>query len=56
MCSRAFESGLVPEYWRFAVTVSVYKGKVETTECKNYRGINAVGKIYSGILAVRIHT
>ena len=36
----AFESGLVPEDWRSAVTVQLYKVKGERTECKNYRGIS----------------
>ena len=35
-----FESGVVSEYWRSAVTVSLYKDKGERTECKNYRGIS----------------
>ena len=29
----AFESGVVPEDWRFAVIVPLYKGKGERTEC-----------------------
>ena len=43
-----FKSGVVPENWRFAVIVPLYKGKGEKTECKNYRGIcllSVVGKI-----------
>ena len=49
----AFESGVVPEYWSSAVIVSLYKGKGEMTECKNYGGISllcVVEKIYAGIL------
>ena len=49
----AFESCVVAEDWRSAVIVSLYKGKGERTECKNYRGISLssmVGKIYEGIL------
>ena len=49
----AFKSGVVPEDWKFAVIVSMYKGKGERTECKTYRGISlvsVVGKIYAGIL------
>ena len=38
-CNMAFESGFVPENWRSAVTVPLYKGKGERTECRNYRGI-----------------
>ena len=32
----------VPEDWRSAVTVPLYKGKGKRTECKNYRGISLV--------------
>ena len=49
----SFESGVVPEDWTFAVIVPLYKGKGESTECKNYRGISLLsvgGKIYAGIL------
>ena len=47
------ESGGVPEDWRSAMIVPLYKGKGERTECKNYRGISllsVVGKMYAGIL------
>ena len=52
-----FESGVLPEDWRSAVIVPLYKGKGERTECKNYRGISfsVVGKIYAGILVDRVH-
>ena len=49
----AFESGGVPEDWRSAVIVPLYKGTGERTGCKNYRSISLlslVGKIYPGIL------
>ena len=52
-----FESGVVPEGWRSAVIVPLYKGKGERTECNNYRGISllsVVGKIYAGILVERV--
>ena len=54
----AFESGGVPEDWRSAVIVQLYKGKRERTECKNYRGISLlsmVEKIYAGILVDGVH-
>ena len=38
--------------------VSLYKGKVEKTECKNYRGISlltVIGKIYTQIVVDRVH-
>ena len=44
----SFESGVVPEDWRSAVILPLYKGKGDRTECKNYRGVNllsVVGKI-----------
>ena len=48
----AFESGVVPEDWRSAVIVPLYKGKGERTECKNYKSISLFsvdGKIYVAI-------
>ena len=33
LCNMAFESGVVPEDWRSAMTVPLYKGKGERTEC-----------------------
>ena len=56
LCNMAFKSGVVPEDWRFAVIIPLYKGKGKKYECKNYRGISllsAVGKIYPGILVDR---
>ena len=51
----AFESG-VPEDWRYAVIVSLYKAKGERNECKNSRGISlsVVGNIYARILIGRV--
>ena len=43
----------MPEEWKSAVFVPLYKGKGERTECRNYRGtsmLSMVVKIYSGIL------
>ena len=37
LCNTTFESDVVSEDWRFAVIASLYKGKGEMTECKNYR-------------------
>ena len=53
ICNIAFESGVVPEAWRSAMIIPLYKGKGGRTECNNYRGISllsVVGKIYAGIL------
>ena len=54
----AFETGGMPEDWRSAVIVPLYKGKGDGTECKNYKGISllsVVGKIYARILVDRVH-
>ena len=53
----AFESGVVPEDWRSALIVILYKGKEERAECKNYRGISLLsvaGKISAGFLVDRV--
>ena len=52
-----FESGVVPEDWRYDVIVPLYKGKGEGIECNNYRAtslLTAVEKIYVGILVDRV--
>ena len=57
LSNMAFESGVVPEDWRSAMTLPLYKGKWERTECKNYKGIsllNEVGEIYAGILVDKV--
>ena len=36
----AFEISIVPEVWKSAVTVLLFRGERERTECKNYRGIS----------------
>ena len=53
----ASESGVVPEDWRSAATVPLYKRKGVRAEGKNYRGISllsVVGKIYVLILVDRV--
>ena len=53
----ASESAVVPEDWRFAVIVPLYKGKGERIYCSNYIVISllsVVGKIYAGILVDRV--
>ena len=35
LCNMAFASGVVPEDWRSALTIPLYKGKGERTECKS---------------------
>ena len=58
LCNLAFDSGVVPEERRSAVTVPLYKGKGERMECTNCRGISllliVVGKIYASILLGRV--
>ena len=51
------ESGVMPEDWRFAVTIPLYRGNGDRTKGKNYIGISLsmVGKIHVGILLDRIH-
>ncbi len=47
----------VPEDWRKAIIVPLYKGKGKREECNNYRGITQLsvpGKIYGGILNERM--
>ena len=58
LCHMAFESDIVPEDWRSPGIVPLYKGKGESNECKNYRGISlsVFRKIYAGILIDRVHT
>ena len=36
----AIESDIGSEDWKSAVTVQLYKGKGETTECEKYRAIS----------------
>ena len=47
----------MPEDWRSAVTVPLYKGKGERTQRSSYRDISllcVVGKIYAGIIVHRV--
>ena len=34
VCNMGFQSGVVPEDWRFDESVPLYKGKGERVECK----------------------
>ena len=52
-----YEDGRVPEDWRKACIVPIYKGKGCKMECRNYRGISLLsipGKIYGRIIIQRI--
>ncbi len=47
----------MPEDWRKAIIVLLYKGKGNREECNNYRGISLLsvpGKIYGRILNERM--
>ena len=49
--------GRVPEDWRSACIVPLYKGKGDKCECSSYRGISllsVVGKVYGRVLIERI--
>ncbi len=57
ICNRAWEQCEVPEDWRKAIIVPLYKGKGKREECNNYRGISLLsvqGKIYGRILNERM--
>ncbi len=53
ICERAWKSGEVPDDWKKAIIVPLYKGKGSRSECGNYRGISLLsvpGKVYGRIL------
>ena len=55
----AFKSNIVPEYWRSAVIVPLYKGKEERTECKNYGAIKllrVVGKLCVSLFVKNLYS
>ena len=57
VCNKTFESGVMLKDRRSSVIVSLYKGKGESTESSNYRGISlssVVKKTYAGILVDRV--
>ncbi len=57
ICSLAWEQNEVPEDWRKAIIVPLYKGKGNREEFNNYRGISLLsvpGKIYGRILNERM--
>ncbi len=57
ICSLVWEQNKVPEDWRKAIILPLYKGKGKREECNNYRGISLLsvpGKIYGRILNERM--
>ena len=58
LITKAWEVGSVPQAWKDASIVTVYK-KCDRTECGNYRGISLLsiaGKIFARILLNRLST
>ena len=50
--NKCMESGVVPEDWKAACIVPLYKGKGDRRDCANYRGISILsipGKIYGRV-------
>lgn len=57
ICDLAWRSGEVPEEWREAVIVPLYKGKGCRNDCNSYRGISLLsvpGKVYGRVLTERL--
>ena len=53
VCKEAFKCGKVPNDWKNAVILPLYKGKGSSDECKNHRGISLLsvaGKVYGRVL------
>jgi len=57
ICRICLTEGVVPKDWQRAIIVSLYKGKGDRGECKNYRGISLLsipGKVYGRVLIERV--
>ncbi len=57
ICDLAWRQGEIPDEWKNAVIVPLYKGKGNKDECTNYRGISLLsvpGKLYGRILTERL--
>ncbi|KAK3893161.1 hypothetical protein Pcinc_003002 [Petrolisthes cinctipes] len=57
ICTLAWRQGEVPEDWRRAIIVPLYKGKGSKDECGSYRGISLLsvpGKVYGKVLTERL--
>ncbi len=57
ICERAWIKGEVPDDWKKAITVPLYKSKGSRGECSSYRGISLLsvpGKVYGRILTERL--
>ncbi len=56
VCEQAWKKGEVPDDWKKAIIVPLYKGKGSRSECSSYRGIRLLsvpGKVYGRILTER---
>ncbi len=57
ICDHAWKKGEVPDDWKKAIIVPLYKGKGSRSECGSYRGISLLsvpGKVYGRILTERL--
>ena len=57
--NKVLDSGIVPEQWVQGIIIPIYKGKGDTTQCDNYRGItllSCVSKLFTSILNKRLTT
>ena len=56
MCS-VWSTGVIPTDWKRGLVVPIWKGKGDTRECNNYRGVTLLsvpGKVFARILLDRI--
>ncbi len=57
MSKYVWKKGEVPDDWKKAVIVPLYKGKGRRSECSSYRGISLLsvpGEVYGRILSERL--
>ena len=57
LCNLCLENGEVPQDWRDAIIVALYKGKGVRSECKNFRGISLLsipGKVFGKMVIERV--
>ncbi len=57
ICERVWKEGEVPDDWKKAIIVPLYKGKGSRSECSSYRGdklIERSKKVYGRILTERL--
>ncbi len=57
ICERAWKEGEVPDDWKKAIIVPLYKGKGSRSECSSYRAISLLsipGKVYGRVLTERL--